>query len=376
MDVLDSTLCIIDIFYIGYEMQKKKNTKIITNILEFLLIPTKWFIKLPKKITIMCIVSFYVSGYILHQNYNFPYFECYTCIFSTIVLITIGTITYHNKNMPIITVSTAIMNSQQPANSFYYRYVYKNVFYIIFPICILFIFGFGGCAMFGTISINPLFVWIMLLFSFVVYISIVGYLQYIFFAIYIYKMASSKFKILNLHHSLNECIPADLEWIQSLAKLSHIFRTAFFLIGCLYIIAFGAFCYLPDFMANRNSVIYFILWGIIFVAIVFTFPIISLLEHKWIKTVVKKLKDAYISDLKKETDLLYKNSTKRKFVGVQAFFLENIYALKIMESRDYPISSLWNTGYCICLAVFNFLAAITTVLQGVPMFLNDFHQIP
>ncbi len=355
---------------------KNRNHKKIENILDYLLIPARWFDNRLKKFFIIFIILFCSTGAVLCQYYSFPYFEFYVFILGCIGLIALESIKYYNKKMPQITTSLTIVGRLQSANIFYYKYVYKNIIYLILPIAIAIIFGYGGCLMFDSLSVDILFIWIMFLFSVVVYLSIVGYVQYIFLAIYIYKITISKAKLLNFQHSLNECIPADLEWIQSLTKLSHVYRTSFFTIGCMYIIAFGLFCHLPEFNANCNSLIYYALWGIILIAIVIAFPIISILEHYWIKKIVKKTKDTYISDLKKESNYLKKTCKDAKIGNTQSFLLENIYAFRIMESRDYPIISIWNMGYNVLLAIFNFLATVITVFQGIPMISNGFHQIP
>lgn len=354
-------------------MKNNKLQKII-NILVPLLIPTKWFDRRFKKFVITFVLFFCGMGVVLYQYYSFPYFEFYVCIFGSIGLLARGAIKYYIKSMPQITTSVTIASKEQPASIFYYKYIYKDIIYAIFPTIIVIIFGCGGIVMFRSLSIDILFVWIMLLFIIVVYISIVGYIQYIFLAIYIYKITISKPELLNFQHSLNECIPADLEWIQSLAKLSHIYRTVFFTIGSMYIMAFGAFCYLPEFNVICNSLIYYILWSIILIAIVIIFPVISILEHCWIKRIVKKVKDTYISDLKKETNYLKKACKNIGTINVQVLFLENIYAFRIMESRDYPITSIWNVGYGVLLAIINFLATLITILQGIPMISNGLHR--
>lgn len=356
-------------------MKKKKKSKRIIDILDYLIIPTKWFDRQFNKPFILFALLFCGIGIVLCQYYRFPYVKFYVCMLSGIVLMVIASIKYYIKTMPKIITFITLASNQHPANSFYYKYVYKNIIYTAFPTAIVIIFGCGGILMFSPVLIDILFIWVMILFSIVVYISIIGYIQYIFLAVYIYKIACSKSALLNFQHSLRECIPADLEWIQLLTKLCHIYRSAFFTIGSMYIIAFGAFCYLPEFGAKCNSSTYYILWSIILIAIVIVFPIISILEHFWIKKIVRKIKDIYISDLKKETSYLKKAYRRVEVTSIQAFFLENIYAFKIMESRDYPITSIWNVGYSILLAMFNFLATVITILQGIPMISNGFHQI-
>ena len=358
-------------------MWKKEITKKLKKIFEFLYTPTKWFetkAKISNKIFACVIITFLSIGIALNHYYDFPYFTIYFCIFFSIGIIALKSIFSYVKYMTKIVTSIANQKVAQHANIFYYKHIYKNILYIISSCGVMVIFGYGGCIMLGAISINPIFIWIMILFSVAVYVSIIGYVQYIFLAIYIFKLTEDKYGFSNLQHSIQECIPADIEWVKNIAKLSHLYRTAFFAIGSLYIIAFGAFCRLPEFKANCNTPAFYIMWGIIFIAIVLTFPVISILEYSWIKKIVKKIKDTYILDIKKETKYMKIGSPKNKGTQIQIFFLENIYAIRIMESRDYPTISILNTGYSICLSLFNFYATIITVVKETPTVLVDLLQ--
>ena len=95
-------------------------------------------------------------------------------------------------------------------------------------------------------------------------------------------------------------IPAELDWLKKVAQLSHYYRTTFFTLGSLYIAAFSIFCFYPAFNVSLNHPFFYILWIIIFGAIVVTFPLVSYLEYTWIKQIVKRVKDSYIFDLVEE----------------------------------------------------------------------------
>lgn len=357
---------------------KRKTTISNEDFTAILYMPNKWFEDRSKSLkrTVAILITIFAGiGFWLHQYYVFPFFLSFVIVFACIGLIVCKSIHFYSMYMAKITSSLATQNIARPANSFYYKFVYKNIAYMLFPFMIVIIFGYGGCLMFEAISFDPLFMWVMTLFSLVVYISIVGYVQYILLAVYIYKLAKSKYEFSALQHSLNECIPADIEWIQNITKLSHVYRTVFFTIGGLYIIAFSAFCYIPDFKANCDLQIYHILWGIIFIAIVLTFPVISVLEYLWIKKIVEKIKNKYLFDIQKETKQNVNNFNKDKISKLQIFLLENIYALRIMESRNYPIVSIWNVGYSVCLTIFNFMATILTIVHELPTVLDGLRQM-
>ena len=255
----------------------------------------------------------------------------------------------------------------QPAawgvNGLYYAFLKKNILYIIIPISVALIFGVGGCSMLGVHNKQPILVWILSLFFVVVYISIVGYVQYIFLFVYILKLAQSKNSYTNLTRNLEEYIPAELVWVQDLTKLYHIYRGAFFTLGSLYIVAFALFCFLPKMQTNVNNHSFFILWNIIFIAIVVVFPITTFIERLKIKEIVHTLKKTYVKNLQSEMKLKNKNETSLE--RSQRRFFETLYISQIMNSKDYPIKSFINSAYSIALAILNIATSVITIIQGI-----------
>lgn len=219
--------------------------------------------------------------------------------------------------------------------------------------------------MFGAMQLTPTLIWVLILFFFVVYISIIGYLQYIVLAIYIRNLSNSSGDYRRLPKTMVECIPAQLEWLQNLTKLSHTYRSVFFTLGSAYIIAYGAFCWLPEMHANTESPAFFLMWGIIALVIVLLFPVVSVLEYQWIKKIVEQLKACYIKDLTTEKRLKEKGST---YILTPSFerLVQTLCATQILNSKDYPLKSVWTTVYALFLSAFNFIAMIASILQGFP----------
>lgn len=62
--------------------------------------------------------------------------------------------------------------------------------------------------MFGAMEVAPTLIWVLILFSFVVYISIIGYLQYIVLTIYIHNLAHCSGDYCILPKAAVGCIPA------------------------------------------------------------------------------------------------------------------------------------------------------------------------
>ena len=346
--------------------------RLINNSIQLLCCPIQWVNTIIKHriLAIGFFIAYIMIGIVFNSHYTFPHFYLFTSLFLAIGTIGFLCLNYFSKQVPKLINVLAIQPGARSANVFYYNWGKKTSMYIISPAAIVLIFGIGGCRMFGALKINPTLYWILCLFAIVVYISIVGYLQYVFLFLYVIKLANSKDIYTNIQHDLDEYIPAELEWLQNLTKLCHIYRSAFFTLGSIYILAFGLFCFLPEMVAEINNPWFFILWGIISIAIVVVFPITTLIEQKKIKSIVLKLKKTYVQDLVNEINLKSMNETSLE--TSQRRFFETMYTAQIMNSKDYPIHSFGNSIYNISLSLFNTAASIITVIQGLSTFLVDF----
>lgn len=346
--------------------------QIISHSIQLLCCPVQWIHTIIKhRISAVAILIIYMMmGVFINSHYAFPHFYLFTSLFMAIGTIVFLCLYYFSKQIPKLVNVLAIQPGARSANIFYYKRVKKTSLYIIVPVAIVLIFGIGGCKMFGALKITPTLYWILCLFSIVVYISIVGYLQYVFLFLYVIKLANSKDIYTNIQHDLTEYIPAELEWLQDLTKLCHIYRSAFFTLGSIYILAFGLFCFLPKMVTNINNPWFFILWGIISIAIVIVFPITTLIEQKKTKSIILRLKKTYVQDLVNELDLKSMNETSLE--TSQRRFFETMYTAQIMNSKDYPTQALGNSVYNISLAIINIAASLITVIQGLSTFLVDF----
>lgn len=328
-----------------------------------------------KRQLIHFLIIYITIGHIFQCYWPFPHFWVFTVYFLLICMAAIWYINHFSLKMQIITSSIANQKPALKANTLYYSYGKKSIAYILIPLAAVCVFGCGGCTIFGALQKTPTLIWILSLFTITVYISIIGYLKYIVLAIYLYYLAINENIYEKLPKSNIEYIPVQLKWIQELTKLYHTYRCAFFTIGSLYIIAYGAFCWLPSMETNRNHPVFWILWGLISLAVVLIFPTISLLEYRWIKKIVEHLKQSYINDLFYENEHLHINSPKNSWDEINKKVITTMYVIQIMDSQDYPVRSLWNTGYTLFITAFNLLASIVTVMQGIFTPPNDFHQI-
>lgn len=312
---------------------------------------------------------FVALGCFLQYKYPFPCFKAFVCIFLFIGLFCLFAERHYCTEIQKIRTALILQDCASAANDFWGISRIRSSCFIAFPCVTILVFGVGGCLMFGAIQLTPTLAWILLLFSAVVGISIVGYLQYICLAIYIAKLANTKDKYKGLEKKAAGYIPAGISWVQSITKLSHLYRTTFFTVGCTYIVAFSGFCFWPDMAARVDLPCFYILWGIIFVAIVLAFPVISLLEHKWIKQIVRNLKESFISDLEREQTFLEKS-----LFSQLASAVVSISARQIMDSKDYPCSSVWSGGYAIAMAILNFVTAVSTLFTDTVPFISGLQR--
>lgn len=328
------------------------------------------------KIKPLIVVTFLYSalGAALNYKWKFPRFFEFVFCFYFIGVLGLWAITYYSKKIKRITAALADQPTAKKANAFFFRYCAESDAYIICPLLIVLAFGIGGCSMFGAMEITPTLIWVLILFFFVVYISIIGYLQYVVLAIYIHNLAQGSGDFRKLPKATVGCIPAQLDWLQDLTKLSHTYRSSFFTLGSAYILAFGAFCWLPEMLADTTSIAFYALWGIILVVIVSFFPLISILEYRWIKKIVEQLKVCYIKDLTSET----KFNPKLNVTPISPSFqrlVQMLCATQIINSRDYPLKSAWATCYAVFLTLLNLSATILTIAQGITTIAADLPQI-
>ena len=351
--------------------RNSKMKQLLRNCIASLRCPNNWIHalcdnKINRRALLLGAVLFMTVGMFLNNQWHFPYFPIFSLCFLFIGVLGLWSVSYYSKKMEQIIAAVANQPSAKKANLFYFRHSMDSVLYIMAPLTIIFIFGLGCCSMFGAIQLTPTFVWMIVLFITVVYVSIIGYLQYLFLTIYICNLAHGSGDYRNLPKSAVECIPAQLEWVQMLTKLSHTYRSAFFTLGSAYIMGYSAFCWLPEMQANTSSLAFILLWGIIFLAIVFLFPIVSILEYQWIKMLIEQLKICYIKDLVTENAIKAKGGMKSSPPAIQRL-VQTLCATQILNSKDYPLRSIWETSYAALLSALNFAAAVTTIIQCIPI---------
>lgn len=329
-----------------------------------------------RKTQLTVVICIYTAiGLVLDLIWPFPSFAVFLPLFVFIGALSIWAIFYFQRKMQSIITELSDQDAAKRANIFYLKHWQCSTVYIFGPITVISVFGIGGCSMFGAIKLTPTLIWILGLFFTVVYVSIVGYVLYIALAIYVYHLAAEAVAYTRLPKAYIGNIPARLGWLQNLTRLCHTYRTCFFTLGTAYIIAFFCFCWLPSMQAITSSLAFYLLWGIILLAIVIVFPLVSLLEHIWIKKIVAKLKNNYINDYVEERKLelnTYQNTLIPKYTQSA---IDTIYIVQILNSSDYPLKSRLAAYYAITMAFLNFVGTFITLFEGALPILNGLLQI-
>lgn len=326
--------------------------------MKYICCPTDWLSTIFSKPFKYCgfTIIFVLIGIVLNLEKSFPLFYLFASLFLLVGIVCLFAERHYCNEIKKIHAVLLLQKCSVKANCFLTNTGTQSIAFAFIPILTVLVFGIGGCLIFGAIELTYTLIWVLLLFSIVVFVSIVGYVQYIFLAVYICKLSYPKGRYTKLEKKAANYIPANIHWIQRLTKLVHCYQTVFFSIGCIYILAFAFFCYFPSMETQRGSCWFYILWAIIFFAIVVIFPLISLLEHKWIKKIVQKLKESYIYDLERESELL-----KKVNITPLMPMLVSVSARQIWNSKDYPLHAPWKKGYTISISIINFVATITTI---------------
>ena len=270
-----------------------------------------------------------------------------------------GAVLYYNQTIDAVISLTIKEPPCKRARIIIQKYRNLKINWII-PILVIITFGVGGCAIFLNLELTPTFICCILIFIPVVYISIKGYLKYVYLCIFIYKIAFSPKRYKNLPIMSSAKVPPVINWYKKLERLFIIYQGAFFLFGLLYIIAFGKFCFSPEYGVYINSIIFYCLWGIIFIAIVLTFPVVVQLEKKWIKKIKDNIIEYYFLESKKEV-LFFEQ--KKGFSELVADAIRRNIIEGVLEKEEREIFSMIFGTYSKTMSVINFIVSIITIFQ-------------
>lgn len=130
-------------------------------------------------------------------------------------------------------------------------------------------------------------IYIMTIFCMTVYISIMGYQQYLYLAYLTYKLSTIK----PLDNYERQVL-----WPRKLYNVLKFYRNSFLFLGVEYTLTFALFCFAKPFEVMQNLNIqkglytnFYACWIIIFLAITLVFLVVSIFEHKWMKKIYNNL---------------------------------------------------------------------------------------
>lgn len=310
-------------------------------------------------IEIICIMVILIVSLYNNSKYPFPHFLFFFSIFLFIGIGASFSVFYYNQTMDVVISLTVKEPPCEKARIIIQKYRDLKINWIV-PILVIIIFGVGGCMLFSNLKLTPTFICCILIFIPVVYISITGYLKYVYLCIFIYKIAFSTKRYRNLPIMNSAKIPPTINWYKKIENLFIIYQGAFFIFGLLYIITFGKFCFSPEYGVYMNNIIFYFLWGIIFVAIVLTFPVIVHLEKSWIKKIKENIMEYYFLESKKEI-LFFEQ--KKGFSELFADAIRRNIIEGILEKKENEILSIAFGIYSKTMSVVNFIVSVITIFQ-------------
>lgn len=300
--------------------------------------------KIDIKKIFLIIVFYNIIGIYTNHIKPFPLYGYFAFIFSFIAIISILTIRHFVDKMNLILIEVSGEPKFRSAKYEYEKMQNQKIIFMV-PLLAIIIYIGTGIPMIKSFELNCSMIFALTAFVPTVYLSVLGYIQYIILAIFIYKINTCNDKYLSY---LEQC-PANSTILYSLSELVYLYRNSFFVIGTAYIIAFGLFTLSNAFGVDISINNYCLVlgWGIITIAIVIVFPIVSFLEKKWISSIIRNLKVL-------STKKIQKNFKENNGDKLQASNL----IISIWQTPDYPLKESVSLGYGIITTALNLVTML------------------
>ena len=304
----------------------------------------EYLCKIDVKCVFLIVIIYNIVGVITNYIEPFPLYGFFAAIFSFIAVTSVLAIRYFLCQMKLILIEASGEPKFRTAKYEFEKMQNKKIILIV-PLFVIVIYVGTGIPMIKSFELNCSMIFALIAFIPTVYFSILVYLQYIFLAVFIYKVNNCNDNYLSF---IEQC-PANSTILYLVSELVYLFRNSFFAIGTAYIIAFGLFTLSNAFGIDisMNNYCLVIGWGIITVAIVFVFPIISFLEKKWSLSIIRSLKVHTTKNIQKK----YKEHNSDK---LQASNL----IISIWQTPDYPIKESVSLGYGIITTILNLVTML------------------
>lgn len=174
----------------------------------------------------------------------------------------------------------------------------------------------------------------------IVFVSTVGYTQYMRFIAFVARISKSKDLISNYNHTL----PSETEWLMEISGIASTYSMLFFVVGGLFIYLFYNFTFSGSQTIELYHDAYFALfltfWVALILGIAVAFPVFSILTSVLIRNIVKKLKKQRIDELTRLKDLSKSVADKNSYDSL---------IILINKTSSYP-ENFW-FRYCISYVV-------------------------
>lgn len=283
------------------------------------------------------IENFLIGFLILYCTRNLSYFLPHLICLTLNVSVTIGIGKKYMQTIAFLDMELLANNtSENPEIRILYQRFKKRTFYkanMLVCAAVLGVFFWGiisqhyiGCDIVGVYAV--------LVVTFTVSISVIGYMQYLWLLWFLYRTG----KCSSMHFNRNA--PAHTPFLIEITNLTETAKWCFFLEGFLYV--FEYFILIPkdkitlDGVQMPDNTSFLITWFVIFVVIILAFPAIIFIQEKLIAQIVNNLKHQQIKILSQQFDIIIDDEGSSQTAKA---FMYNTMINNIIASADYPVKS-------------------------------------
>lgn len=252
-----------------------------------------------------------IIGFIINILSPYPWFYGIVSIMCAISTIAIFSERFFLKNFNIILEMISGFGARASSLIIWCKRFERSKFIYYYSGVIIIYFGILGLLLLNNYPSIVSLIYILIFFAIMVFISMIGYIQYIFLALFMFKLA----KIPKPQKRFSAQIPSNVDWIVKINKLVDIYNISFFVLSMLYIASLYLFCFSPQFGVMVNGLTMFVkvilslCWGLISLAIGLILPMVYTTEYLLLRKYIKQVKDKHIElvceDLRKDNKNKY-----------------------------------------------------------------------
>lgn len=323
------------------QQKKQKHKKII--LYAFLLEHIN-IIKWQAMYAITIIVSIIIAYINYHNQPNLPLFPLFWTLFFCILILSFHSLKMNrkiNEKLDKIMIADEVLVRKKLKSK---KDCYSNI-NLIFHGLSGYVFLLPLCY---NKPIDNLVLWVCFIaLFFIVNMSIMGYIQYVYFIKFVHSIKKESEHI----YLFNSDNPYDTDWLVLIAKNAQKYNVMFFVVGICYILLFYIFSFSGMYIEINGLSQFLIIqvaWGILVAGIVIVYPLSSVLVVKDIKCISLRLKQQQLLKLEKRRSCIKDENTKNSYTSI---------ILLLKQTPDYPIKVLASSIFATCIEVINILTA-------------------